>query len=445
MKKLPGIIFAAALGASPVIAQEANRPSPTRAGQAFPGYMDFRGRYVAILSDADMVASAYLDWDLGPRSPELRDELAILPLVDGVPGTPRRIRVSNAVTAWPSLLALSKDGRFAYVAETNRPAPAGATRFDALRPSPMVRVVAIGDRLDGVVQEVRTAGRAQGLSLRPQGDLLALNVVDTPRPQIGFLRVGADGRLSDLTLVDLPAGLNGPPRDLAWSPDGEVLAATFPSDHTARFYRVCGRPGGPPTVERMGEPVVTGKTAGVGQCSPDGRHFFVTNLYWFGGAADQYVGANTSTLAAIRVDRSREAKHAMVSAASAGASAENFAISPDGRTIVTLNMENSFLPPGDKRLTYHSSLTLMSWDPEREQLTARSTHPFEGILPEGISFDASGRYLAVANFAHANPKRPVHETSVDFWRLLDGPVPALVKTDLSLPVMRGAHVVKVQP
>jgi hypothetical protein len=61
----------------------------------------------------------------------------------------------------------------------------------------------------------------------------------------------------------------------------------------------------------------------------------------------------------------------MVSAAPAGASAENFAISPDGRTIVTLNMENSFLTPGDERLTFYSSLTLMDWDPEREVLTTK--------------------------------------------------------------------------
>jgi len=82
--------------------------------------MDFQGSYLAVLSDADMVASAYLDGDLGPRSLELRDELAIIPLDNGLPGTARRIPVSNAVTTWPSILALSSDGRFAYVAETDR-------------------------------------------------------------------------------------------------------------------------------------------------------------------------------------------------------------------------------------------------------------------------------------------------------------------------------------
>lgn len=62
--------------------------SPAVQGQAFPGYMAFQVRYLAVLSDADMVASAYLDGNLGPRSPEMRDELTLFPLRDGLPGEP---------------------------------------------------------------------------------------------------------------------------------------------------------------------------------------------------------------------------------------------------------------------------------------------------------------------------------------------------------------------
>ncbi len=133
------------LASSVAHAREEARP------QAFPRYVDFQGRYLAVLSDADMVASAYMDGDLGPRAPGMRDELALVPLRDGVPGEPRRVPVSNAVTAWPSLLALSADGRFAYVAETDRPAAPGSTRREDLGPSPVVRFVAIGDDLDGRV------------------------------------------------------------------------------------------------------------------------------------------------------------------------------------------------------------------------------------------------------------------------------------------------------
>ena len=162
---------------------------------------------------------------------------------------------------------------------------------------------------------------------------------------------------------------------------------------------------------------------------------------------DGAAGSQISTLMAIRVAPAAMAEphHVIVAAAAMGASAEEFAVSPDGSAVVTLNMERSFLTPDDPRLTYHSSLTLMSWDADGERLLTHGTFPFEGILPEGITFDASGRFLAVANFAHANPGRPIEETTVDFWRLVDGPQPLLVQRDVRLPVMRGAHVVKVQP
>ena len=423
---------------------QAQTVQETIQAQTFPDYMDFQGRYLAVLSDADMVASAYMDNDFGPRTSEMNDELAIVPLGNGLPGEPYRLPVSNAVTSWPSLLALSPDGRFAYVAETDGPFSAGMTGPSDLVPSPMVRAIRINDSLEGqVIQEVETAGRAQGLSLRPQGDLLAVNIVNTERHQIGLLQVGEDGQLSNFMLADLP-DVSVPPRDLKWSPDGEILAATFPADDAARFYRV-NLNQGTPVVEQLGNTIITGKFPGVGHWSPDGRYFFVTNLYWFGGAADRYVGSNVSTIKAIRVDRSAAAEHVAVSAAPAGDSAEEFAIAPDGRTLVTLNMENSFLSPSDPRLTYHSSLTVMTWNPEREQLVAQGTYPFEGILPEGITFDASGRFLAIANFAHSNPRRPIAETTVDFWRVIQSAVPSLVKMDIQVPVMRGAHIVKVQP
>jgi hypothetical protein len=105
---------AAALLAWSASAQE-SRP------QAFPGYMDFKGRYLAVLSDADMVASAYLDDDLGPRSPLMRDELALIPLDGGLPGETRRIPVSNAVTAWPSCSLSPRTGALPTLLRRTRP------------------------------------------------------------------------------------------------------------------------------------------------------------------------------------------------------------------------------------------------------------------------------------------------------------------------------------
>jgi len=324
------VLLALAFFAKTGIAQERPNSKQTTTSapirQIFPSYFQFKGRYLAVLSDADMVASAYIDNNLGTRSPQMRDELSLIPLNNGLRElAPIRLPVSNAFTAWP---------------------------------------------------------------------------------------------------------LN--------------LAGTFAMQNEARFarYEVTGNS---IKLEAWGEPLITGKFPSVGHWTPDGSYFIVTNLYWFGGTADLYVGTGNSTLTVIAFNdkpRSGKVAHTIVSTASVGASAEEFTISPDGQRVVSLNMENSFLPPQDPRLTYYSSLTLLNFDRQTGILTPRGTYPFEGILPEGITFDASSQFLAVANFAHFNPQR-TEQTTINFWRLVDSVEPKLVQLDVKVPVMRGAHIVKL--
>lgn len=122
------------------------------APQEFPGYMDFQGRYLAVLSDADMVASAYNGPPIGPRTAEMVDMLTLFPLQGGLPGSPVTIPVSNAVTAWPSLLGFSADGAMAYIAETERPATPDTRSRRDLEPSGLLSVVAIDEDLTGNVE-----------------------------------------------------------------------------------------------------------------------------------------------------------------------------------------------------------------------------------------------------------------------------------------------------
>ncbi len=419
--------------------------------QNFPNYLDFEGRFLAVLSDVDMVASAYMGPPIGPRSESMRDQLTLFPLRDGMPGEPVQIPVTNAVTAWPSLLSFAPDGRTAYVAETEKPAGPDAQSRADLQPSGLLSVVAIDESLRGaVVQTIETDSRAVAVDVRPQGDVLvvsttrpghlATGATQSASPQLGLFRIGPDGRLGEMATLSLEGAQSDPPH-IEWSPDGSLLAVTMARSDSVRFYIWDGS-----ALSPYGNAVSTGKLPGVGHWSPSGSHFFVTNLHWGRDAEGIYLGSDISTIAAIRVAaaEAEDPRHLMVSAIATGASAEEFAISPDGEMLVSLNMEHSFLPPEDPRLTYHSSLSLITWDEESETLHSHGDFAFEGILPEGITFDGSGQFLAVANFAHSNPRRPVEETTVDFWRVVTGASPALVQMDLKLPVMRGAHVVQLQ-
>ncbi|MDY6901592.1 MAG: hypothetical protein SWZ49_26455, partial [Cyanobacteriota bacterium] len=100
--------------------------------------LNFAGRYLLALSDADMVPSAYADGQLGVKQPGVQDTLTILPLpIDLQNRSPQplqvgKVNVSNAVTAFPLSLTVSPDGRSAYVVETSEPAPEGATKLSEL-------------------------------------------------------------------------------------------------------------------------------------------------------------------------------------------------------------------------------------------------------------------------------------------------------------------------
>ena len=103
-------------------------------------------------------------------------------------------------------------------------------------------------------------------------------------------------------------------------------------------------------------------------------------------------------------------------------------------------MEQSYFPPDSPLFTPYSALSLFRLHPGTGRLTPVDRYYFDGILPEGITFDASGKYLAVAVFDHYNPGQP--GGTLDFWQLLDGDDPKLLKLDHQVPVMRGAHIVK---
>jgi DNA-binding beta-propeller fold protein YncE len=211
-----------------------------------------------------------------------------------------------------------------------------------------------------------------------------------------------------------------------------------------------------------GNKIAAGVTPGVARWTPDGRHLVVTNLYWDEDVEDSWGRAdNQSTIMVYRFDAGEDPRpvpvrrfrdtprergpvhHARVANVAVGAAAENLVVSPDGRWIVTLNMETSFLPTASPAYAPQSSLSLLEWDAATENLVKRATVPFEGVLPEGITFDRSGRYLAVANFDHHHAARP--GGSVDLWELVPGPQPTLVKLNTTIDVPRGAHVVEVIP
>jgi DNA-binding beta-propeller fold protein YncE len=191
--------------------------------------------------------------------------------------------------------------------------------------------------------------------------------------------------------------------------------------------------------------VKVGKDPFTGQFNPDGRYYLSSN--WgrnFGvhvKTLEQRIPKTRGTVSVIQLANlgipPSQVQHRVISTAIADNSPESLAISPDGSTVVTVNMRGTAFPPNSPRFTRQATLSLMTLD-RTGRLTKIDDYPFEGILPEGAAFDASGDSLAVAVYDYFTPKP---EGGIEFWRVIQKPKPELQRTGYVVDVGRGVHQV----
>ncbi|MGF1502772.1 MAG: beta-propeller fold lactonase family protein [Paracoccaceae bacterium] len=422
--------------------------APPRLAQNPHGALDFEGRYIVAISDADMVASAYVDGQLGPREGE--DTLSVIALA----GDPRDWRAAtvpatNSVAGPPAAVALSPDGRFAYVVEsfTPRPDDDAPHSFGDLSMGSTLTVVDLADPArPEVVRTIEVPARPDAVRVNAAGDILAVTFhpagAGTEAPLALFpLEDGMPGEIATPAIPGWDAA--GRLIDVDWHPEENVLAMIDERLNTLRFARV--RPD--LSVEPFGNVVDIDRAPYRVEFTPDGRHAVVNALYWGPDIAGTWIEAPRGSVLTVRMnaETGETPRHAFVSRVMTGVSPEGLAVSPDGRFVATTNLERSYLPYDDARITWFSSITLARLDEATGQLATVGTFPYDGILPEAAVFDNSGRYLAVATYDHFDDRR--EGGSVDFWRIQADPLDAsrtvLVKTEHSVPVTRGAHSMEI--
>lgn len=431
------------------------------ASSRFDAYMNFEGSYLLGLSDGDMVPSTYIDGNLGPRGKEFRDTLSIIPLQGKDKLKSIELPVGNSVSVWPNNLAFTPDQKYVFVTEAEGQAPEGATRRSELPAGEHIRVIDLSDpKKPRVVQEVRIGGTPSGVSVHPDGELVAVTLAGTGRIAL-FPFTG--GRLGEPRL--LPAGPDALAdeaiREFRWHPSGDFAVVTLPNANRVLFYKLEG-PADAPELALWGDPLVTPPFPGIARWTPDGRHVIVAAIGTTPDMAESAYAVNTTLFLVYRFDatdapdspRSRAdggngdavsppVRHVRVAQIPAASGfMENFAISPDGRWIVGLNSGAAGFIENYDYLPY-PELTLFRFDPDSGIPTSAGAFPFDGALPQGIVFDASGQFLAATSFRHGNPERK--GGLIHFWKLVDGPVPQLVQLDKRLDAPRGIHELELMP
>lgn len=412
--------------------------------------LDFQGRYLISLSDADMVPSAYVDGQLGERQTGVEDTLTVFPLpIDlknrsAQPLTVGQVNVSNAVTAWPFSLTVAPNGRSAFVIETSEPAPATATQFDELPVGRRLRSLDLNDPMNPqVVDTIEVGNRPEAVDINPQGDLLLVTTSLEPGKQIHLVPVNG-------TRFGQPQSFQVPVQDGAgaitgvrWHPSGRFFAVALTNQDAIAFYQVNRSNDGRYQIQLWGEPVSVGRFPVGGYFTPDGQFFVTNSVHWGEEVDDFFVGAPPGSLTSIRfAAEGNMPQHRVVSTVQTGISPEGMAMSRDGRLIATPNMIRSYVPWDDPRLTPYSSISLFTLDPATGQLQTAGEYPLPGILPQGIAFDANGQNLAVTSaidFDLTERRGTIH-----FFRVQANP-PRLEPTGFKASVVRGVHQLVLIP
>ncbi|MEM9763379.1 MAG: hypothetical protein AAF968_12850 [Pseudomonadota bacterium] len=402
-------------------------------------YAAFEGGTLVAISDGDMLASAYVDGQLGPR--ESADTLMVVRVSEDLSALSlSTVEVSNSVAGAPTAVAVTPDGRFAVVSESFGPRGPDGETFRDLPIGSLLTLVDISDPSTPTVVERREIGtRPEGLSISPSGDLVAVAMHPADGRGIAFVPV-VDGALGEPSYAAVP-GTTAEDRlsHVEWHPSGDFVAITDVNRAIIRFARVVRGDTGV-TLESWGNPVLVSKYPFMGRFTPDGRHFLTGNLYWGSDVVGIWTEAPVGDVTAIRFATAAgegEPRHFLVGRAETGVSPEGIAISPDGEWAVTTNLEVSYAPADDPRHTPYSSLSLIDIDPETGQLQTVGTYAFDGILPEAAVWDASSRFVAVVNYDQLDPSRK--GGSIDFWKLVEGADTLLVKQRPSIPTPHGPH------
>lgn len=418
---------------------------------------NFTGRYIAAIADGDFLASTYDDGKL-PTPNSANDLLSIVNLpLSGSQNEIAQIPASNSVVGAPYALALSPDGRTAFVVETLGATPAGATQREQL-PSGQQLVAIDLSNLDRpvVLSRVGITLKPETVDVHPEGDLLAIST-QTSGKEIVLSPVdqGAFGQPIEISLHELGIQPDSTRfqsgkyvSQIQWHPSGRYLAVNLDYRDQIAFFELQRDRAGNSQLIPWGRPVNVGKDPFTGQFTPDGRFFLTSN--WgrnFGEQVktlEQRLPEIPGTISVIRLAElgtsAAAAQHQVVSTATTDISPESLAISPDGKRVVTVNMRGTLFPTNSPRFSRHASLTLLALNQSSGQLSKIDDYLFEGILPESVAFDASGNYLAVAVYDYFTPKPA---GGIELWQVIQTPKPALRQTGKVIDLGRGVHQVLV--
>ncbi|WP_298426851.1 hypothetical protein [uncultured Kordia sp.] len=405
----------------------------------------FKGKYLISVSDADMVASAYTNGKLGAR--EGTDMMSIIDLkVSLNKASAIEVPASNSVGGPPAVLAVDKSGTYAYIIETFTPRPKTNNKehmFSDLDLGQILTVYNIKNKkAPKLVGKQKIEKRPVSIDISPDGNWLLISYYTSPenKKHLGVYKV-EKGKIVETYFPEIPKWkLTDKLIYASWHPDGKTISLINNAKAEVSFFKIDLEK---KVITKWGNTVSVGKFPMIGRFTKEGKHFLVNNTFWGKDVQGTWNSAPKGTIGniSLAVEGEENIRHELSSQVMVGVSPEGFAVSPEGDFVISANMERSWLPYNDSRQGWFSSLSLIKRNPKTGAMRVIHTIPFEGILPESLVFDTTGRNIAVTTFDHYDNN--IEGGAIDFFKIISDPLNSeekmIMQTRNSIPVTRGPH------
>lgn len=411
---------------------------------------------VAVISDGDYIARTYADSVLAPSEAGHKDLLTILSIENGRV-VQSRLSVSNSVTAAPEVLELAPDGRTAFVTERLGERLQGGRTVKDLPPGNRLFAIDLSEAANPKLAAIAEVGvNPEALAVSPDGRRVAV-VSNTASQSLLQIVVFKDGKFGKVASFDLAEhGIQGQTSgsrggltatNVQWHPSGRFVAVNINTQNRIAFFELSVDQGAA-NIKPWGQPVETGRDPFVGRFTPDGRYYLTSNWGrdFKATTLDGRIPDAASTISLIKLASpdSEDPRHEHLLNVDTDISAEGIAISPDGRLVATINMRGTAFPEDSPRHTKDAGISLLTLDPETGKLEKVGDYPFEGVLPEGGTFDLTGDHLLATVFEGHPGAGSDRGAGVEVFRVIKGARPSLQRVGRLTPP-HGAHHVDVAP
>ena len=393
---------------------------------------NFEAKGMVVLSDADMVSSAYLDGNLKTENGVL-DALTVVKwdsLAQNL--RVRSLNVPNSVTNWVDGMDVSMDSKVAFVIDTRGSLPRSIDKIKSVRgelpKGNMLYAIDISDLENPfLLDRIKVGEEPLSVDVNPvTGELLIIN--NDEGNDINLIQWNGN-KFGALQSFAFDSG-NYNVTHANWHPSGKYFGATLePKANKVAFFE--RSEGG---ISQIGKSIKVGSNPGPARFSKNGDYYVIPDLKWNNGY-DAFG-------ALVAVKFSKTGNHAVSSTFDVGQGPEGFAFSPNGKLIAVSNMGTNPMPMDHPMFGDKASITLLEFDEDNGQFKFLDNKEWEGILPEGITFDAKGDMIAVTSYDYLDLTE--RKGGVSFWEITDQDgKPQLKNTGFKISVTRGSHYIKI--